>query len=195
MYVCNCIDHDKQPLIYFNLSVTPRQLKKGASNATVIDCSSDSYIGDFYICYSKNLSDLERLEVDDKQCCFCSREGSTDCMKKFPNWKLEYTERQHRSTCLTNLHDVTEDDSGYYQCRVYDAANYPCKRRYGNIYGYNVSTYHNDHSSSTIHLALAFVIVFGVFMTLIILIDVMIALRLLHKRYRKPPSHHMASSK
>ena len=199
LYICvcvvNCLDRDKPPSIYFNLSVTPGQLKEGASNITVITCLSDSDIGNFYICYSKYLSDLGRLEVDDKHCCYCSREGSIDCMKNFPNWKLEYAERGHRSTCLTKLQNVTEDDAGFYQCRVYDVTNYPCKRRYGNIYGYNVSTYHNDYSSSTIHfngVALAFVIIFAISVTLIILI---VVITLLHRIHRKRHFHLMESSK
>ena len=191
----NCLDRDKSPFIYFNLSVTPYQLKEGASDAPVITCSSDAYIGDFYVCYSRNISGLERLQVDDKQCCYCSREGSIDCMKKFPNWKLEYAEGGHRSTCLAKLQNVTNDDAGFYQCRVYDVTNYPCKRRYGNIYGYNVSAQRNEHSSSVIHLhgaALAFVIVFAVSVTLIAVIFTM---GLLYRRYRKTSSYFMGSSK
>ena len=116
-------------------------------------------------------------------------------MKKFPNWKLEYSEGGHRSTCLAKLQNVTEDDAGFYQCRVYDVTNYPCKRRYGNIYGYNVSTQHDDHLSSTIHLhgvTLASVIVFGVSITLIIVI---FTTALLYRRCRKTHSYFMESSK
>lgn len=73
------------------MSVSPLHLKEGASDATVVSCSSDTYIGDFYICYSKNLNELDKLDMDDRQCCYCSNEASDDCSQKFPNWKIDYS--------------------------------------------------------------------------------------------------------
>ena len=127
-------------------------MKEGTSDATVISCSSDTHIGDFYICYSKNLSVLEKLDVDNRQCCLCSNEASDDCNQKFPNWKIEYTERQNKSTCLLKLRNVIEEDSGFYQCRVYELFKHPCKRRYGTTYNCSVSATSSisNHSKSLI---------------------------------------------
>ena len=160
------VDHDKPPLIYFNLSVTPDVLEEGASNVTVITCSSDSLIGQFYICHSKNLSGLGRLDVDDEDCCFCLREGSINCTEKFPGWKLEYADEAHRSICRAKLQRVTEDNYGFYQCRIYDT-NYPCKGRYGNIHGYNISSH---HPSSSIYLRGVTVFLITLFCVCVVLV-------------------------
>ena len=120
------------------MSISSLHLKKGISDATVISCSSDAYIGDFYICYSKNLGVLKKLDVDNRQCCLCSNEASYECNQKFPNWRVEYTERQNKSTCLLKLRNVIEEDSGFYQCRVYELIKHPCKRRYGTTYNCTV---------------------------------------------------------
>ena len=137
-------------MISFNLSLTPIQLTEGVRNATVISCSSNSYVGNFSICHSKNLTNLQRLAVDDEDCCFCSPSG--DCDEKFPNWKLDIeltvVGEKDQFNCLIKLMNVAEDDSGFYQCRVYHLENYPCQRRYGSIYNFSVSK--QDSSPSTI---------------------------------------------
>ena len=152
------------PLISFNLSLTPAELKKGANNVTVITCSSSSYVGDFYICYSKNLSDLQRLAVNDEHCCYCSSIGAYECGQKFPNWNLTITsvEQIDQFNCDAVLKNVTEDDVGFYQCRVYDLYNYPCKRRFEVIYNYSISTTtNNDHSSSNGHFSVPDIAIYG----------------------------------
>ena len=137
-------------------------MKEGISDATVISCSSDTYIGDFYICYSKNLSVLEKLEVDNRRCCYCSNEASDDCNQKFPNWKIEYTERQNKSTCLLKLRDVIKEDSGFYQCRVYELIKHPCKRRYGTTYNCSVSATSSNHTKSQQSTMIAVSIIAGI---------------------------------
>ena len=144
------------PLISFNLSLTPAELKKGANNVTVITCSSSSYVGGFSICYSKNLSDLQRLAVKEEQCCYCSSIGADKCNKMFPNWDLTITpvEQTNQLNCDAVLKNVTEADVGFYQCRVYDVYHYPCQRRFERIYNYSISTANNnDHSSSKGHFS------------------------------------------
>ena len=176
-------------MISFNLSLTPIQLTEGARNATVISCSSNSYVGNFSICHSKNLTNLQRLAVDDEDCCFCSPSG--DCDEKFPNWKLDIkltvVGEKDQFNCLVKLVNVTEDDSGFYQCRVFHLENYPCQRRYGSIYNFSVSKQESSTSTTTHHYylipSIATPSIFVFIITLVLL-----ALFLYWKR-KKPQSY------
>jgi len=166
-------------------------MKQGANDFVAKECSSGSaYIGTFYICYSKNLTDLKKLNVDDEHCCYCSKEALTSCSQRFPNWKLHLEEGD--KSCHVTLQEVTENDSGYYQCRVYDVANYPCKRRYGNIYNYSVSTSNHSLSNqspfsvSTIILIAVISGVTGILIIIVILTIVII------KLYRKRTRYHQS---
>lgn len=163
----NCLDPDWPPSIYFNQSAIPLQLKEGTSDVILVTCETDTNIGSFYICYSNNLHELERLEISNSQCCYCSSEASDICKKNFPNWHVEHTETDYRSTCLVKLRNVAKDDSGFYQCRVFHF-NYPCKRRYGNIYNCSVSTSDNSPSSKLNFIGL--IIIACVTITFIVLI-------------------------
>ena len=88
------VDHDKPPLIYFNLSVTPDVLEEGASNVTVI---TDSLIGQFYICHSKNLS---------QQC---------HCYYGFFNWSIHICHSKNLSAVVAMklLHSKYKRLGGY----------------------------------------------------------------------------------
>ena len=194
-----CVDDNlPPPVISFNLSVTPVELKKGANDVTAISCLSNSYVGDFSICYSKNLSDLQRLAVNDQHCCYCSSVATSECSQKFPNWKLIITpveQVDQQFNCHAVLKSVAEDDAGFYQCRVYDLSKYPCNRRYGDLYNYSIST-SNDDSSSNSHFSVPVIAIFGVFaalftiiMTIMITFGVIVACR----KYRKPRSHSLNS--
>ena len=186
-------------MILFNLSLTPLQLTEGARDATVITCSSsNSYVGDFSICHSKNLTNLQRLAVDDEDCCFCSTTALDGCSKKFPNWKLELTEVDQidQLNCLVKLKNVAEEDSGFYQCRVYDLKNYPCQRRYGSIYNFSVSK--QDSSPSTTHhnyLTIAVIAIVGVVVIVLIVTLVLLALILCRKHRKSHSSHNWVQSK
>ena len=163
--------------VRFNLSITPVELKKGANDVTVISCSSNLPVGDFYICYSKNLSDLQRLAVNDEHCCYCSSVATPKCGQKFPNWKLmiDVVEQINQVNCHAVLKNVTEDDAGFYQCRVYDLCNYPCKRRYGDLYNYSISTC-NDDSSSTSHFSVPDIAIYCSSVALLVIIIIIITL-------------------
>ena len=171
MIVFNYLVHNNSLPIPFNLSISPLHLKEETRDAVVINCSSDTYIGDYYICYSKNLNELEKLDIDDRHCCYCSNEASDDCIQKFSNWKIEYAERQNASTCLLNLRDVTKNDSGFYQCRVYELIKYPCKRRYGTTYNCSVSATSNNDPNA---LSMVWCIVIGCAVTAFIIITVIV---------------------
>ena len=158
---CCSIDDDIKNLpIEFSLSAKPLQLKKGDSNVDVKSCLPQGLIGQFYMCYSKNLSDLEKLEVDPQHCCYCSREGSEDCVKIFPNWNL--TDAGSSVTkCYLSLMTVNETDAGYYQCRLslVESNNHyrNCKLRYGDITNVSISNHSpspspspTDHSNTNI---------------------------------------------
>ena len=151
--------------------VKPLQLKRGNTNVIVKNCSLDIPIGTFYICYSKTLSGLEKIEVDDQRCCYCSREGADDCMKRFPNWHLDYIDSP--SKCYLTLLTVNDSDNGHYQCRIpYNI----CKLRYGyitNLSMYNpipgnhksstsISSWIHNHVAITSVIALIIVIIVGV---------------------------------
>lgn len=126
---------------------------EGTSDFNVQTCSDNENIGIFYVCYSKNLSELEKLNVDNQHCCYCSEKAVlTNCSQRFPNWKIDLA-GGHKSFCRVTLREVTKNDSGYYQCRVYDVDYYPCKHRNGYTYNYSVSI--SDHSSSKIHLKIS----------------------------------------
>ena len=158
-------------------------MEEGISDATVISCSSDTYIGDFYICYSKNLGVLEKLDVDNRQCCLCSNEASDECNQKFPNWRIEYTERQNKSTCLLKLRDVIEEDSGFYQCRVYELIKHPCKRRYGTTYNCSIfATSSNNFKSQQRIMIIEIVVPVIVGMAAIIIIIIIIIILCVRRR-------------
>ena len=187
-------------MISFNLSLTPVQLTEGARDATVISCSSsNSYVGDFSICHSKNLTNLQRLAVDDEDCCFCSRAALSDCSKKFPNWKLELSPvgRIDQCNCLAKLKNVAEDDSGFYQCRVYDLENYPCQRRYGSIYNFSVSKQESSTSTATHpdYLTIAVIAMFGTGVIVFIVTLVPLALILCRKHKKSHSSLNWEQSK
>ena len=181
-------------MISFDLSLTPIQLTEGARDATVISCSSsNSYVGDFSICHSKNLTNLQRLAVGDEDCCFCSTTALGDCSKKFPNWKLELTQVDwiDQLNCLVKLMNIAEDDSGFYQCRVYDLKNYPCQRRYGSIYNFSVSK--QDSSPSTTHrdYLIYAIAAPSIFVLIIVFIVTIVLLALiLYRKYKKSHSSH-----
>ena len=149
---CCTIDNDIKNLhIDFSLSAKPLQLKKGDTNVDVKSCLPQGLTGQFYMCYSKNLSNLKKLEVDAQHCCYCSREGSEDCVKIFPNWNL--TDAGSSVTkCYLSLMTVNETDAGYYQCRLslVESNNYyrNCKLRYGDITYVSVSNH--SHSNTNI---------------------------------------------
>ena len=142
-------DDIKNQNIHFSLSVEPLQLKEGDTNVAVKSCSPERPIGKFYMCYSKNLSDLEKLKVDAQHCCYCSWEASEDCMKIFPNWNLTDA-GSSVFKCYLSLLTVNETDAGYYQCRLSlvesndDYRN--CTLRYGDITEVSVS---NSHPTSS----------------------------------------------
>ena len=166
--------------IPFNLSVDTVQVKKGDTDVSIKNCSIDLPIGTFYMCYSKNLSDLEKLQVDDQRCCYCSEEGSKECKKKFPNWKLTITDTSLSATkCYLSLLTVSERDLGHYQCRLNIQGRYPgydgCKLRYGHITNVSVSnppSNHNSHSniSHWLHnnVAIGVVIIIAVILGVIV---------------------------
>ena len=119
---------------------------RGNTNVTVKNCSLHIPIGRFYMCFSKNLSGLEKIEVDDQQCCYCSREGAKDCMKRFPNWYLDYMDSSPK--CYLTLMTVNDSDNGHYQCRI-SSDDKNCKFRYGYITDLSVSNPSpGDHKSS-----------------------------------------------
>ena len=143
---CHSLGDDiKNQHIPFSLSVEPLQLREGDTSVAVKSCSPEILIGNFYMCYSKNLSDLEKLEVDAQHCCYCSREASEDCMKIFPNWNLTDAGSSVYK-CYLSLLTVNETDTGYYQCRLSlvesnnDYRN--CMLRYGDITEVSVSNPH-----------------------------------------------------
>ena len=128
--------------IHFTLSIQSLQLKKGVTNVAVKNCAPDSPIGKFYMCYSKNLTDLEKLEVDAQHCCYCSSEASLDCMKLFPNWNLTDA-GSSVFKCYLSLLTITDTDTGYYQCRLSlvetDNDYRNCMLRFGDITKLSVS--------------------------------------------------------
>ena len=200
-YFMLCVDDDlPPPIISFNPSVTPVELKKGANNITAISCLSNPYVGDFYICYSKNLSDLQRLAVNDEHCCYCSSIAISECSQKFPNWKIiitpvEQIQIDQQFNCHAVLKSVTEDDVGFYQCREYDLRYYPCNRRYGYIYNYSIST-SNDDSSSNSHFSVLVIAIFGVLaalFTIIMTIMITFGVIVAYRKCRKPRSHSLNS--
>ena len=137
------LDNDIKNLhIPFTLSVDLLQLKINDTNVAVKSCAPDSPISKFYMCYSKNLTDLEKLEVDTQHCCYCSREASSDCMKLFPNWNLTDA-GSSVFKCYLSLLTVNDNDAGYYQCRlslVETNNDYrDCMLRFGNITEVSVS--------------------------------------------------------
>jgi len=112
----------------FGNSTTLHRLQNGDTNINVISCNSHGIdIGDFYICYANHSIDLAGLDVDN--CCYCSHIGAQDCAARMPNWKLEFTS----STCQLYLNKASMNDTGFYQCRVYNNRLFQCKYRYGNI--------------------------------------------------------------
>ena len=183
-------------MVTFDLSVTPRELKKGDNNVTVITCSSNTQVGGFYVCYSKNLSDLQRLAVNDEHCCYCSSIGAYECGQKFPNWNLIITpvEQIDQLNCDAVLKNVTEDDVGYYQCRVYDVYHYPCQRRFEGIYNYSISTTNNnDHSSSKAHFSVQDIAIYGGVAVALLITIVIVIIGIITWRYRN--SRHSIYSK
>jgi len=115
-------------------STTLHRLQNGDTNTFVISCTSNGInIGDFYICYANHSTDLAGLDVDN--CCYCSEIGAQSCSARMPNWKLEF----RYSTCKLYLSKVSTNDTGFYQCRVYNDRLFQCKYRYGNITNITVS--------------------------------------------------------
>lgn len=178
----NCLDHNDSQPVPFNMSVLPLYLEEGANDATVISCSSDTYIGDFYVCYSKNLDKLEKLDIDNRHCCYCSNEASDNCIQKFRNWKTLYTKRQNTSTCLLNLQHATEEDSGFYQCRVYELIKHPCKRHYGTTYNLSVSAKPSNDSKPHAHSVVIIVSIVSVISGLLVIFIACAVICFVHKQ-------------
>ena len=129
--------------------------------------------------------------MKEEHCCYCSSTAISDCNKTFPNWELMITrvEQIDQFNCDAVLKNVTEDDVGFYQCRVYDVYNYPCQRRFEGIYNYNISTANNDHSSSKGHFSVPDIALFIVSATLVAILAIIAFGIIACRKWRKSSSH------